>query len=102
EWGGFAGFDIQAANELLRPFNLAFGADTLRAPGHTDGLHDELRLGVGTASGLYTDVHEARFYQTASVRVVDGGAVPLEPRHLRLHPRLSGQGMRIASVWGAF
>jgi hypothetical protein len=100
EWGGYGGFSVQAANEILQPFNLAFGTDGLRQLGTADA--GRLTVSPGSDPGLWEGVHHLRLQQAASVHVVEGNEVPLDAQHTRPTGRIGPDGMRVAAVWGQF
>ena len=64
EWAGFAGFDGQAANLLLTPFNIQFGLDTLRES-------DSGFLNVRSFSShpITTGLNQLKLYQSGSVKL---------------------------------
>ncbi|MBC7545106.1 MAG: hypothetical protein H7338_20460 [Candidatus Sericytochromatia bacterium] len=102
EWGGFGGFNLQAANDLLLPFNLGFGGDALRSPDSGRERPGAIPLPAGTAPGLWDGVRQVDLFEACRVRVREGGKVPLDSHNTYQTGRLGQQGMRVAAVWGNF
>lgn len=91
EWAGFGGFDGAAANELLAPFKLQFGLDSLR-----EQKLPALSVREFLPHPLMAGLAEIWLYQSASVR-------PTEPTlNTELLARTTPGSFRIASDIGAF
>jgi hypothetical protein len=102
EWGGYGAFSVQAANDVLQPCNLAFGADTLRQVGATDAGAGLLTITPGPEPRLWDGIRQIRLRQAASVQVVEGNVVPLDAQNTHPIGRIGKDGLRIAAVWGQF
>jgi len=91
EWAGFSGFSGSAANQLLQPFGIQFGFDTLRenGSGFIESREIEPHFLTEGISSLY-------FYQPASVlisKAENGG---------QILARTSSDAFRISSNTGSF
>lgn len=64
EWAGFGGYSSVAANQLLEPFGLQFGADTLRENG--SGFLSSSNI---ESSPVTRGINQLYFYQSASVLI---------------------------------
>lgn len=91
EWAGFGGFSNAIANQIMAPFNLQFGADTLRENGS-----GYLNISALQAHPATTGVSALRIYQSASVRVND----PEKPGEIIA--RSEPTSFRIVNNTGAF
>ncbi|MEZ0374256.1 MAG: DUF4350 domain-containing protein [Candidatus Sericytochromatia bacterium] len=90
EWAGYAGFDGAAANQLLAPFNLQFGLDTLRESG--SGF---LNISSFQSHPVTAGISQLKLYQSSSVRLSQAG-------NGDLLARTSPESFQIASNTGAF
>lgn len=91
EWAGFSGFSGGAANQLMQPFGMQFGFDTLRenGSGFIHVQHMEPHSLTQGISSLY-------FYQPASVLIskAENGA--------QILVRTGSEAFRIASNTGSY
>lgn len=63
EWAGFGGFDAVSANQMLKPYGVRFGEDTLRENGT-----GTLRITRFSAHALTRDLSQIILYQASSVQ----------------------------------
>lgn len=87
EWAGFAGFNSQAANQVLNGMGLEFGGDVLRE--NSSGLLNISSFGGAFATGL----SNLQLYQSSSVLATGGAA--------QIVARTAETGFRI-STFGSF
>ena len=92
EWAGFGGFSHANANQMLAPFNLVLGTDTLRSTDKTGFLSTT----NFEAHPLVAGIQQLKFFQAASVRLNElgqAGALPV---------RTEDNTFRIVNTVGAF
>lgn len=92
EWAGFGGFSHANANQVLAPFNLVLGTDTLRATDQSGFL----RTTNFESHPLVAGIEQLKFFQSASVRLLQlgqPGALPV---------RTEDNTFRIVNTVGAF
>ncbi len=92
EWAGFGGFSHANANQILAPFNLELGTDTLRATDQSGFLSTT----NFEAHPLVQGIQRLKFFQSASVRLNQlgqPGALPV---------RTEDNTFRIVNTVGAF
>ncbi|MBF2051828.1 MAG: carboxypeptidase regulatory-like domain-containing protein [Candidatus Sericytochromatia bacterium] len=65
EWSGFGGFSVSSANQLLLPFQLRFGQDTLR-----QGASGFFNASPVAEHPISRGLSQLRVYQTGSVEVL--------------------------------
>ena len=92
EWAGFGGFSHANANQMLLPFNLILGTDTLRSTQSagfltTSNIEDH---------PMVTGIQQLKFFQSASVRLDRLEALG------ELPVRTQDETFRIANSTGAF
>lgn len=90
EWGGFSGFSAQSANQLLAPFSLQFGVDTL----NDNGVH--LDIQSLNEHALTDSVSQLKLFTTGSVRITKPDA------NAQVVARSGAESFRIASNSGSF
>lgn len=91
EWAGFGSFDGLAANQLLAPYNLQFGLDTLRE--NNQGF---LSVSNFLAHPVTNGLSSLHVYQSGSVRSGSGDAVA------QLLARTGVNSFQIAANTGSF
>ncbi len=92
EWAGFGGFSHANANQMLTPFNLILGTDTLRST-QTAGFLTTSNI---SDHPMVSGIQQLRFFQSASVRLdrlEASGELPV---------RTQDQTFRISNNVGAF
>ena len=92
EWAGFGGFSHANANQMLAPFNLELGTDTLRSTDKTGFLSTTNFEEHPMVSGI----QQLKFFQASSVRLGQlgqAGALPV---------RTEDNTFRIVNTIGAF
>lgn len=96
EWAGFGGFSVQAARELLKPFGLEPGEDTLR--------EESGQLSVLTLQPhfLTEGVKELSLYQSASIEATSEGSILARSSENSFRIASSGAfGVLATSLYGA-
>lgn len=92
EWAGFGGFSHAHANQVLAPFNLVLGSDTLRSTAASGFLTTRNFEDHPMVDGIQS----LSFFQSASVRLgnlAQAGALPV---------RTEDNSFRIVNTIGAF
>lgn len=92
EWAGFGGFSHANANQMLAPFNLVLGTDTLRSTDKTGFLSTTNFEDHPLVAGI----QQLKFFQASSVRLNalgQAGALPV---------RTEDNTFRIVNTIGAF
>jgi hypothetical protein len=92
EWAGFGGFSHANANQMLAPFNLVLGTDTLRSTDKSGFLSTT----NFEAHPLVAGIQQLKFFQSSSVRLSQlgqAGALPV---------RTEDNTFRIVNTIGAF
>ncbi len=92
EWAGFGGFSHANANQMLAPFNLVLGTDTLRSTDKTGFLSTTNFESHPLVSGI----GQLRFFQSSSVRLGQLGQIGALP------VRTEENTFRIVNTIGAF
>lgn len=100
EWAGYGGFDAAAANQMLSPLGLQFGADTLREGG--SGFLDVTRF---ETHPITSGLKELKFYQSGSVRLGEGGKGTLlartAPESFQIVSNTGSFGVVLAGTYGS-
>lgn len=88
EWAGFSGFDGAATNQMLAPFKVQLGVDTLR-----ENNTGTLNIKTFSSHPITTGISQLTLYQSGSVKITGTGS---------LVARTGATSFQIASNQGAF
>ncbi len=101
EWAGFGGFSHAIANQIIAPFNLQFGTDTLR-----ENSSGYLNISSFQAHPVTAGISALQIYQSASVRIIDSEKAGeiiarTEPASFRITNNTGSFGIVAATPFGS-